>query len=87
MAFSQTTIEQTVFGDKRVIMGSYDGAGVTTGELVTGLSVVEFINLQANGAAVVADAPTINETLPLASGTVTLIFTSGSKGYWQAIGL
>ena len=41
----------------------------------------------AVGSSIVADAPTVNETFPTSDGTITLIFTSGTKGNWIAIGL
>jgi hypothetical protein len=86
MAFSSTLSGKTVFGNKRVTWGSYNGAGVTTGDLDTGLSVCENLQLTGAGSSVVADAPTVNETLPVAGSAVTLIFTSGTTGYWYAIG-
>jgi hypothetical protein len=86
MAFSQATLFQTAFGNKKVVHGSYDGSGVTTGELSTGLNNVEGVVLTPNGASIVADAPTVNEAFPLAGSAVTLIFTSGTKGYWTAFG-
>lgn len=86
MAFTQTTLFQTAFGNKKVVHGAFDGAGVTTGELVTGLNNVEGVFLQAQGATIVADAPTINETFPLTGSAVTIIFTSGKAGFWTAFG-
>jgi len=87
MAFSQATTNQTVFGNKRIVYGTYNGAAVTTGELATGLAVTEMLVLTGTGASVVADAPTVNETFPNTNSTQTLIFTSGTTGVWMAIGL
>lgn len=86
MAFSQVKLGETVFGDKRVTFGSYNGAGVTTGDLNTGLLRAEVVMLTAAGALIVADAPTVNKTFPCAGPTVPIIFTSGSIGYWMAYG-
>ena len=87
MAFSSTILDRTCFGDKRIVTGTYDGSGVTTGDITTGLSRVETFMATAVGSSIVADAPTVNETFPTSDGTITLIFTSGTKGNWIAIGL
>lgn len=87
MAFSSTVIDRTVFGDKRIVTGTFDGSGVTTGDVATGLSRVEAFMVTSVGSAIVADSPTVNETLPLAGGDVSLIFTSGKAGNWMAIGI
>ena len=76
----------TVFGNKRVVFGRATGAG-TGGEINTRLRVCEFIALTANKNAVVADAVTLNETLPVAGSAVTIIHTSGcSYVYFMAVG-
>lgn len=87
MAFSQVTTGTTVFGNKRIAYGTYNGAAVTTGELTTPLSTVESLILTGSGASVVADAPTVNETFPNNVASQTLIFTSGTTGTWFAIGV
>jgi len=86
MAFSSTKVGESVFGDKRVTFGTWDGAGVTTGDIDTGLHHADHIQLTAGGSSIVADAPTINETLPCAGSAVTIIFTSGTDGFWMAFG-
>lgn len=73
-------------GNKRVAWGTYDCTAVTTGELETGLTLVENINIIENAAAVqTGGSPIVDETLPL-SGLVTIVTVSGSAGYWFAIG-
>lgn len=77
---------RTVMGNKRVHFGRAAGSG-TGGEIDTGLRVVEWIGLTANKATVVADAVTLNETLPCAGSAVTIIHTSGcSYVYFMAVG-
>jgi hypothetical protein len=50
------------------------------------LVMCEAIFLQIGAAEVVADAPTVDETLPIAGDAVTIIVTSGADGTWMAIG-
>jgi len=88
MAFAYTVDEETVFGNKRIKVGTFTNAGGDTGgDIVTGLNSVEFIQLQHTGSAVAANAPAVNETLPLASGSVTVVTDDGADGVWFAIGL
>ena len=87
MAFAYTVDEKTIMGNKRVHMGTWtNGGGDTGGDIVTALRRVEFISLQSTGAAVIASAPVVNETIPLSSGTVTIINTAGEDGVWMAVG-
>lgn len=86
MAFSATKKGETVFGDKRVTFGTWTGGGTTGGDINTGLHHVESMMLTAAGAAIVADAPTINEMFPCSGSAVTIICTSDTNGYWMAFG-
>jgi len=87
MAFASAILGRSVFGDKSIVWGSFtNGAGDSGGDIETGLASVENIQLQHSGAAAVADSPSVNETLPLASGDVTIVTTTGADGYWFAIG-
>ena len=87
MTFSYTVKGRTVYGNKRVSYGTFTNAGGDTGgDIVTGLSYVEFFDIQHTGSAVVDDAPVVNETIPLSSGTVTIVTTDGADGIWQAEG-
>ena len=86
MAFSATKTGESVFGNKRVTYGTWDGGGDTGGNINTGLRIVDFMTLTAAGALIVADAPTINETFPVAGDAVTIIVTSDTDGYWIAYG-
>ena len=86
-AFSSTITESGVMGDRRYAYGTYTPSGGSTGgDITTGLSSVHFIVLQPSGGTVRAAQPTVNETLPLASGGVTVVTTADEAGYWYAIG-
>lgn len=86
MAFSSAVTLRTVFGNKRVHAGTFVGASVAGGDIDTGLRSCEGILLQHSGAAVTADAPSVDETLPVAGNAVTIAITSSADGYWIAIG-
>jgi hypothetical protein len=81
-----TTVVQgsTVFGNKRIVYGTYSSDN-TGGDIETGLTKVMNITLTATGSSVVADSPTVNETMPC-TGTVTVIVTSATTGMFMAIG-
>lgn len=86
MTVTTTITNRGVIGSRKFITGTYS-ADDTGGDIETGLNVVEFISVQAGGSSVVADAPTVNETLPLANGgDVTIIVTNATAGFWYAIG-
>ena len=87
MAFSYTILGQTVFGNKRVVYGTFANAGGSTGgDIATGLDVCENITLQHTGSAVVASAPVANETFPLAGGVVTVVTVADTNGLFTAFG-
>ncbi len=87
MAFSYAIKNKTVFGDKRVVIGTYANAGGTTGgDIVTSLSRVLHIELQVTKNAV-TNAHVVNETMPLdTSGTVTIVTGADEGGTFMAIG-
>ena len=78
MAFSASQTVDTVFGNKRVTLGTYTQAsGDTGGDVTTGLSVVEYFD--ATGATKISDT----------SGTVTIVTAdtaADQTGFWLAIG-
>lgn len=87
MAFTTEIIFRSVVGDKVMVVGTYTNtAGSTGGDVATGLRRIENFNLQATGAAVVADVPVPNETFPLDSGDVTIVTTADEVGLFQAFG-
>tara|TARA_B100001287_G_scaffold101113_1_gene85076 strand:- start:345 stop:611 length:267 start_codon:yes stop_codon:yes gene_type:complete len=87
MAFSFTIEnEQILEGNMRIVYGTWNADSVTGGELVTGLSRVDVCILGHTGSATEAAVAVVNETLPLASGSVTIVTTSGDTGTFMAIG-
>ena len=86
MAFSSAITRQTIMGNKRVTEGTWTSGSTTGGDIDTGLNVCEFITLQAKGSSVSADAPVVNETLPIAGSAITIVTTSSVDGYWRAEG-
>ncbi|MEW6295958.1 MAG: hypothetical protein AB1467_06785 [Candidatus Diapherotrites archaeon] len=88
MAFAYTVSGRSVYGNKRIAWGTFtNGLADTGGDIVTGLKIVEFISLQLKGIAVDANAPVVNETLPLSGGNVTIVTTADADGYWWAFGV
>tara|TARA_X000001388_G_scaffold75992_3_gene72128 strand:+ start:333 stop:599 length:267 start_codon:yes stop_codon:yes gene_type:complete len=87
MAFSFTIEnEQILEGNMRIVYGTWNSAGVTGGEIVTGLGRVDICVLGHTGSAVEAAVAVCNETFPLSSGSVTIVATSGDTGTFMAIG-
>lgn len=78
---------KTVFGNLRAVMGRSVLSGtVATGDVVTGLNKVLMFIPIVTGAS--QQGVSVNETLPLASGTVTVVVeTNDSTFDWLAIGL
>jgi len=85
VSFVSAITYQGVRGTKKVSKGTWT-TDTTTGDIDTGLMVCESITLQITGAAIVADAPVLDETLPVAGNAVTIIVTSGADGIWEAEG-
>lgn len=86
MAFSQSIIAKTVFGNKRIVFGTYNCDSVTGGDIATGLKSVDVCILTPTGATVDTNEASVNETLPLNSGDVTIVTDSGATGQFLAIG-
>ena len=86
MTFAYTIDKQTVFGDQEVAMGTFTNSdGGTGGDIITGLKRITNVTLQHTGAAVVASAPVVNETMPC-DGTVTIVTVANAAGIWIAYG-
>ena len=84
MAFTTTTSSNTVFGNKRIVFGTFtNDTGSVGGEVATGLTTVDFFMAVSSAGP---SATQVNETLPLASGTVTIVNTPDDTGFWMAIG-
>ena len=87
MTFASSVIKQTVWGNKRVHQGTFTNAGGDTGgNIDTKLNLCEFIVLQVNSAAVVANAPVTNETFPIVGSAITIITGDNEDGTWLAFG-
>lgn len=87
MAFESAIVGETVFGNKRIKWGTYtNGSGDTGGNINTGLQSCEAIFLQPGGSSVIATAPVVNETLPVAGSAVTVVTADDEDGTWLAIG-
>lgn len=86
MAFTSTITKKYVFGNRRKHVGTWTSTDVTGGDIDTGLKRVESLMLTHKGSAVEAAVAVVNETFPLASGSVTIVTSSGDTGYWEAIG-
>lgn len=89
MAFAVTISKQTYMGDLKVVFGKWV-TDTTTGEIDLSpyfSGKIYHVDLTMKDAAAVADAPAIDETFPLHSGTaLTLLITSGKDGYFIAWG-
>lgn len=87
MAFTFNITDTTYWGNKKVIIGTFaNTAGSTGGDILTGLTNCEGIQLQHTGAAVVASAPVANETFPVAAGAVTIVTVADTAGQFIAWG-
>jgi hypothetical protein len=87
MAFVSAITSRDVWGSKAIVLGTYtNGAGDSGGDINTGLHRCEGIFLQPNGAAVSANAPVFDETLPVDGSAVTIVTDAGEDGSFIAIG-
>lgn len=86
MAFTYVVNSTTKAGDVWIVSGTWDGTGVTGGDIKTGLKTTLTCVLGHTGAAVEAAVAVCNETFPLASGDVTIVCTSGDAGTFIAVG-
>lgn len=87
MAFAYTVQGRTVFGNKKIVYGTYVSSGGSTGgDIVTGLTVLENLQLTQTGSAVTTGAPVVNETFPLAGGSATIVTDANAAGQFVAIG-
>jgi hypothetical protein len=87
MAFTSTVTGRSKMATKNVTWGTWtESASGTGGNIDTGLTKCDFIALQQTASSVVADAPVVNETLPVDGDAVTIVTTAGADGYWWAMG-
>lgn len=87
MAFASTITDTKVAGDERETRGTFANTGGSTGgNIDTGLEICESLVLQHIGSAVVASAPVVNETFPVAGSAVTVVTVADTTGVWVAKG-
>ena len=81
MALSASITQETVFGNMRILMGTYTkDTGDTTGTLTLGLNGVFYVEANSSTAAIAVGAS-------WASGTLTFYGASGDTGgYWIVFG-
>ena len=86
MAFESAVTFKTVFGNKRVHRGTFLCSSCAGGDVDTGLRLCEGMDLTCKGSAVAANAPAVDETLPVDGSAVTIVADSSQGGYWMAMG-
>ena len=80
---TKTVAKTTVFGDLRVVFGTYANAGGSTGgDIVTGLAQV----LYFDSNYMTTQATTVN-LISISGGTVSMTCVDGEDGQWMAIGV
>jgi hypothetical protein len=83
MAFSFTIVAQGAMGDKAYVIGTWDGNGVTSGDIVTGLSAIESVAITDTTAVRAGMTTDYTST----AGTIALgSFTSSDVGCFIAWG-
>ncbi len=90
MAFTSTITGTTVMGNKRVINGTYENTGGSTGgDVRTSLSTVERLDLSPTNTSILASESVVNETFPVLNqfGDVTIVTNADEDGQWTAVGL
>jgi len=86
MSFASVIQGETIYGNERVTYGTFQDTSSTGGDINTGLHQCVDIQLTAAGGSIVADAPTVNKTLPCDGSAVTIICTTSTGGRWKAYG-
>ncbi len=87
MAFAFTITEQSFEGNKKIVRGTFANTGGSTGgDINTGLTNCTDMDLQHTGSAVVASAPVVNETFPVAGGAMTIVTVADTSGRFEAKG-
>jgi len=84
LAFAYRVISRLPAGDKWLVNGTWSGADVATGDIVTGLKTTETMTLTSVANGTTAIALNLDEVFPC-GGTVTIDFTTSAKGTFQAI--
>ena len=87
MAMASVISGYFALGNLKGSYGTYTDDGSTGGDISTGLHKVYSMMLTPSGNAVETNAPSINETFPVAGSAVTIVVDSASTGYWIAFGV
>ena len=86
MAFAATIVGRTVFGNKRILTGTFVNTSNTAGgDITTGFKVCDFLTLQSTNSAS-AVIHSVTETFPVDGGVVTVATTADVSGVWFAYG-
>lgn len=90
MAFTATITKRVLGSDSEArIYGTYVNTGGSTGgDIQTGLSSVNYMQLQPVGVATLATQSVVNETFPVVNdgGNVTIVTSADESGQWMAWG-
>lgn len=87
MAFTDTKVGSTVFGNKRIHWGTYvNTAGSTGGLLDTVLNNCDWVTLTPRSAAVIASMHTIVDSFPNSGSQITVVTGAEEGGDWVAFG-
>jgi hypothetical protein len=88
MAWSSAVVQRAIqaYANKRKSWGTFDASSAAGGDIDTGLRICEKITLTCKGSAVAANAPAVDESLPVAGSAVTIVCDSGQQGFWEATG-
>lgn len=88
MAFTSAVTYKDVWGTRRAHYGTYTSAdGSTGGDVNTGLKRCEAFFMQAVGSSAIANAPALNETLPVDGSAITIVTAANETGHWIAFGV
>ena len=86
MGFVSTITGTTVFGNKAVTWGTFDGGSATYGDIDTGLRICEHIDLTIKKGTAAALALAVVETMPYDGSAISIRTGADIDGYWWAFG-
>jgi hypothetical protein len=88
MAFSSAVLGNVpIGGGKRKAWGTWASGSTTGGDINTGLTVVENIQISPIKTSVATNACVVNETTWPMVGKPTIVTDSGVDGLWEAVGV
>jgi hypothetical protein len=86
MSITTAKLGETIFGNKRVVWGTYTEGGAGGGDISTKLRLCEGLICQPYGATVATNQTVVNETFPVAGGEITIACDASQAGLWFAWG-